>query len=83
MIVYLIAMIAILLVAGVVAGLVLVGMEGRGRDRMPWLSQKLTRAAQHLNGEVDPPESFTRAMERRAEHGDRRRKQHDQHSRVN
>jgi hypothetical protein len=63
-IVYVVAMIAILAVAAAVVGLVLVGMEGRGRSRMPWLADKFTRAAQHLNGEVDPPEGFTRIVER-------------------
>jgi negative regulator of sigma E activity len=63
-IVYFVAMIAILAVAAAVVGLVLVGMEGRGRSRMPRIAEKLTRAAQHLNGEVDPPEAFTRVMER-------------------
>ena len=66
MIVYAVAMIAILAVAAVVVGLVLVGMEGRGQDRVPpWVSAKLNRAAKHLNGEVDPPEAFSRVMERR------------------
>jgi Flp pilus assembly protein TadB len=64
-IVYVVAMIAILAVAAAVVGLVLVGMEGRGRSRMPRIAEKLTRAAQHLNGEVEPPEAFTRVMERR------------------
>jgi len=68
-IVYVLAMIAILAVAAAVVGLVLVGMEGRGHDRVPpWISAKLSRAAKHLNGEVDPPEAFTRVMERRKHH---------------
>lgn len=61
---YVFAMVAILAVAGAVVGLVLVGMEGRGHTRMPWLADKFTRAAKHLNGEVDPPEGFTRMVER-------------------
>ena len=64
MIVYVVAMLAILVVAAAVVGLVIVGMEGRGREHMPWLADKFTRAAQHLNGEVEPPESFTRMVER-------------------
>ncbi|QDP96320.1 hypothetical protein FOE78_10790 [Microlunatus elymi] len=71
MIVYVLAMIAILAVAAAVVGLVMVGMEGRGQDRVPpWLTAKLNRAAKHLNGEVEPPEAFTRVMERR-HHRDR------------
>ncbi|QGN32070.1 hypothetical protein [Microlunatus sp. Gsoil 973] len=64
MIVYVVAMIAILAVAAAVVGLVLVGMEGRGRSRMPWLADKFTRVAQHLNGEVEPPEGFNRIVGR-------------------
>jgi uncharacterized membrane protein YagU involved in acid resistance len=58
-----IAMIAVLVVAGVVAGLVLVGMEGRWGDRVPWLRQQFARAARHLNGEAKPPKKFVRAVE--------------------
>lgn len=77
MIVYVLAMLAILVVAAAVVGLVLVGMEGRGRNRMPRLAEKLTTAAKHLNGEMDPPESFTRVIER-SRFGERR--QHRAHS---
>lgn len=66
MIVYVVAMLAILVVAAAVVGLVIVGMEGRGRDRMPWLADKFAQAAHHLNGDVEPPESFARMAERRA-----------------
>lgn len=51
MFVYLIAMIAILAVAAAVAGLVMVGIEGRGRARMPRIAARLSEAAKHLNGE--------------------------------
>ncbi|SDR99942.1 hypothetical protein SAMN04489812_0565 [Microlunatus soli] len=77
MIIYVVAMITILVVAAAVVGLVLVGMEGRGRRRMPWVADKLTRAAQHLNGEVEAPESFTRVIER-SKFAERR--QHREHS---
>ncbi|GAA3625825.1 hypothetical protein [Microlunatus ginsengisoli] len=63
MTVILITMIAVLVVAGVVAGLVLVGMEGRGGDRAPKLTQQMTRAAKHLNGEAKPPKKFVRMVE--------------------
>ena len=59
MTVILITMIAVL----VVAGLVLVGMEGRGGDRAPKLTQQMTRAAKHLNGEAKPPKKFVRMVE--------------------
>ena len=58
-----ITMIAVLVVAGVVAGLVLVGMEGRGGDRAPKLSRRVTRAAEHLNGDATPPKKFVRMVE--------------------
>ena len=63
MTVILITMIAVLVVAGVVAGLVLVGMEGRGGDRVPKLTRQMTRAARHLNGEAKPPKKFVRIVE--------------------
>jgi hypothetical protein len=63
-IVYVVAMLAILAVAAAVLGLVAVGMEGRGRARMPWVAERLTRLARHLNGEVEPPERFARMAER-------------------
>jgi hypothetical protein len=57
------AMIAVLVVAGAVAGLVLVGMEGRGGDRVPRLRREFARAAKHLNGEAKAPKKFVRAVE--------------------
>lgn len=48
------------LVAGV-AGLVLVGIEGRWRQRAPRLADRMARAAQHLNGDGQPPRSLTRS----------------------
>ncbi len=59
----LITMIAVLLIAGIVAGMVMVGMEGRGTDRAPKVSRQLTRAAKHLNGDAKPPKRFVRAVE--------------------
>jgi hypothetical protein len=48
------------LVAGV-AGLVLMGIEGRWRQRAPRLANRMARAAQHLNGDGQPPRSLTRS----------------------
>lgn len=53
MIVYLIAMVVILVVTAGIAGMVLIGMEGRQLGRYPRLARFLTRAAQHLNGEAE------------------------------
>lgn len=64
MIVYVVAMLAILAVAAAVLGLVAIGMEGRGRTRMPVIAERLTRLAKHLNGEVEPPERFARIVNR-------------------
>ncbi|GAB3929563.1 hypothetical protein GCM10011575_27210 [Microlunatus endophyticus] len=76
MIVYVVAMVAILVVAAAVVGLVIVGMEGRGREHMPWLADKFTRAAKHLNGEIEPPESLTRMVERSHSGHRERERQH-------
>jgi uncharacterized protein YjeT (DUF2065 family) len=48
------AMLVILGVAVVTAGLVMVGMEGRGKFRAPRLADRMARAAQHLNGDEQP-----------------------------
>lgn len=63
MTVIVIAMIMILGLAALVAGLVVMGMEGRGQDRAPKLAEEMTRYAMHLNGEAQPPTRFTRLIE--------------------
>lgn len=57
-----VAMIIILAIVAGTAGMVLVGMEGRGKDRAPKLADKMARAAQHLNGDGRPPRRFTRIL---------------------
>lgn len=57
---YLIAMIVVVVLAIAVLGIVLVGIEGRGKTRAPKLANKVARAAQHLNGDGQPPKAFTR-----------------------
>jgi len=59
------AMIIILAVAATIVGLVAVGLQGRGRDRAPRLAEKMTLAAEHLNGDTEPPEKFVRLVESR------------------
>jgi hypothetical protein len=69
-----ISMIIILGLAGGTVGLVLVGMQGRGRVRAPKLAHTMARAAQHLNGDAQPPEGLVRFIEGhvvRAGHGNR------------
>ncbi len=57
-----VSMIIILAIALGTAGVVLVGMEGLGRGRAPRLADKMARAAQHLNGDGQPPKSLTRIL---------------------
>src|SRR5215218_2320111 len=63
MVVIVFSMIIILGVAAAIVGLVALGMQGRGRDRAPVLANKMARAAEHLNGEGEPPERFRRFIE--------------------
>ena len=62
------AMIIILAVAATIVGLVAVGLQGRGRDRAPRLAEKMTHAAEHLNGDSEPPEKFVPLVETRLLH---------------
>jgi hypothetical protein len=69
MVVILFAMIIILGVAAAIVGLVALGMQGRGRDRVaPELAGKMARAAEHLNGDGEPPERFRRFIESGLQH---------------
>lgn len=56
------AMLLILAIIGTVAGVVIVGMQGRGRDRVPGLADKMAKAARHLNGDGTPPPAFLRVL---------------------
>jgi hypothetical protein len=49
------------LIAGIV-GVVVVGLEDRGGERLPRLRVKLAKAARHLNGEGTPPPAFLRLL---------------------
>ena len=46
-----VSMFVILGVAAATAGIVVVGMEGRGKVRAPKLADRMARAAQYLNGD--------------------------------
>jgi len=50
-----VAMIVILVVVACTLGLVLLGIEGRGKEHAPKLADRMARAAQHLNGDGEPP----------------------------
>ena len=58
-----VAMIVILVVATATVGLVLLGIEGRGRQRAPKLAHRMARAAQHLNGDAEPPARLVKMIE--------------------
>jgi hypothetical protein len=58
-----VAMLVILVVAVCIAGVVLLGMEGRGKKRAPRLADRMARAAQHLNGDGEPPARLIKLIE--------------------
>ena len=58
-----VAMIVIFVIVACTAGLVLLGMEGRGKDRAPKLADRMARAAQHLNGDGEPPSRLVKLIE--------------------
>lgn len=57
-----VAMLITLSVVLGIAGVVVVGIEGLGKDRAPRLADKMARAAQHLNGDGKPPKALTRIL---------------------
>jgi hypothetical protein len=58
-----VAMIVILVLAGCTVSLVLLGIEGRGKERAPKLADRMARAAQHLNGDGEPPTRLVKLIE--------------------
>lgn len=56
----LVAMIIVLTIAAGIAGLVVFGMQGRGSQHVPKLTDQMNRVARHLNGEGQPPRSLIR-----------------------
>jgi hypothetical protein len=58
-----VAMIVIFVVVACTVGLVLLGMEGRGKQRAPKLANRMARAAQHLNGDGEPPARLIKLIE--------------------
>lgn len=45
----------ILLIAGVIIAIVVMGMEGTGRQSHPEIAQVMAKTAKHLNGDGEPP----------------------------
>ena len=58
-----VAMIVILVVVASIIGVVLLGMEGRGKQRAPRLADRMARAAEHLNGDGEPPARLIKLIE--------------------
>jgi hypothetical protein len=58
-----VAMFVILVLVACTAGVVLLGMEGRGKQRAPKLADRMARAAQHLNGDAEPPDRLVKLIE--------------------
>lgn len=56
----LIAMIVVLTIAAGIAGVVVVGMQGRGSQHVPKLTDSMSRVARHLNGEAEPHRTVVR-----------------------
>ncbi len=57
---FFVALSVVLAVAIAVVGVVVVGLEGRGRTHAPKVAQRLERAARHLNGDAEPPQRFAK-----------------------
>lgn len=55
-------MILILALVAGTAAVVVVGMEGRYKERAPRLADRMARAAQHLNGDGQPPKALERLL---------------------
>ena len=58
-----VAMFVILIVVASIVGVVLLGMEGRGKQRAPRLADRMARAAEHLNGDGEPPARLIKLIE--------------------
>lgn len=51
-------MLVILVVAAAVIAVVVMGMEGTGKDQHPEIANAMARTARHLNGEAEPPKGL-------------------------
>ena len=56
------AMVVLLLIVAGTVAVVVIGMQGRFKERVPRAADRLARAAQHLNGDGEPPELFRRLL---------------------
>ena len=58
-----VAMIVIFALVACTVGMVLLGIEGRGKERAPKLADRMARAARHLNGDGEPPARLAKLIE--------------------
>ena len=58
-----VAMIIIFAIVAGITGVVVLGIEGRFKDRAPKVADTMARAAQHLNGDGEPPRAFSRLLQ--------------------
>lgn len=63
--VYVVTLVLILAIVALIAGVVLLGMEGQYRDRAPGLANRLARIARHFNGDGELPPEVTERIEKR------------------
>ena len=56
----LVAMIIVLTIAAGIAGLVVFGMQGRGSQHLPKLTDQMSRVARHQPREREPPRPLIR-----------------------
>ena len=59
-----VALLFCLSLAGGVVAMVVMGVEGRGRERAPQIAETLGKTARHLNGEAEPPPGLLRLLHR-------------------
>lgn len=58
MLVFALALIVIVAIGVAVTAVVLVGMKGAFRETNPQLAERLAVAAQHMNGDAEPPQAL-------------------------
>ncbi|MGJ3509361.1 hypothetical protein [Enemella sp. A6] len=63
--VFVVTFVLILGIVALIAGVVLLGMEGQYRDRAPVLAKRLAQIAQHFNGDGELPPEVTARIEKR------------------
>ena len=70
MLVMIFTMLVVLVLAAGVIAVVVMGMEGTGRDQHPEIADAMARTARHLNGEGEPPRALVAVFDEIDEVGD-------------